>query len=100
MAPVPVTTVFRDDFVVQLVALEDTDTMDQVAEKVAYHVIGRRLPSRDATMRVDFEGRVLAREETVAGARHRPHGLPGGLLRVTPAMHLGRGRDARRRLGG
>ena len=68
MAPVPVTTVWRDDFVVQLVALEDTDTMDQVAEKVAYHVIGRRLPPRDATMRVDFEGQVLPREETVAGA--------------------------------
>jgi toluene monooxygenase system protein B len=72
MAPVPVTTVFRDDFVVQLVAVEDTDTMDEVCEKVAYHVIGRRLPAREAPMRVEHNGQVLAPDQTVAGAGIAP----------------------------
>lgn len=68
MALVPLQTIFSGDFVVQLVPVDDQDTMDVVAEKVAYHVIGRRLPSRDAPMRVRFKGDLLPRNATVASA--------------------------------
>ncbi len=68
MALVPLTAAFRDDFVVLLVPVEDTDTIAQVAEKVAAHVIGVRVPPREAPMQVRHNGRVLAPEMTVAQA--------------------------------
>jgi len=46
--------------------------MEVVAQKVAYHVIHRRLPPRDAPMRVQYENRVLARDQTVAQAEIAP----------------------------
>ena len=68
MALVPLQTVFSGDFVVQLVAVDDGDTMDIVAQKVAHHVVGRRLPPRDAPMRVRFRGEVVPPDMTVARA--------------------------------
>ncbi|HJU09764.1 MAG TPA: toluene-4-monooxygenase system B family protein [Candidatus Binataceae bacterium] len=68
MAIAPIQAAFRGDFVVLLVSVDDQDTMDMVAQKVAYHVIGRRLPPRDARMRVRYKDQVLPPGLTVSQA--------------------------------
>jgi toluene monooxygenase system protein B len=68
MAAVPLQAVFRKDFVTLLVLVDDEDTMDVVAQNVAHHVIQRRLPPQDAPMRVQYNNRVLAPEQTVSQA--------------------------------
>ena len=72
MALVPLQAAMRGDFVVLLVPVEDTDTMAAVAEKVAYHVINRRLPAREASLCVQFKGQVLPPDMTVAAAGLAP----------------------------
>jgi toluene monooxygenase system protein B len=72
MATVPLHAVFRGDFIALLVPVDDRDTMDVVAQKVAYHVIHRRLPPQDAPMRVQYNDRVLPPDQTVAQADFRP----------------------------
>ena len=51
MALFPITGRFVGDFVPHLVAVDTDDTMDQVAEKVAVHSVGRRVarPASTAT---------------------------------------------------
>ena len=66
--PVPINAMFEDDFVTQLALVLDTDTMTEVAEKVAHHVIGKRQPPRDAAMVVRYQGRVVPADITVAEA--------------------------------
>jgi len=68
MALFPIQASFRGDFVVQLVPVDDQDPMDVVAEKVAHHVVNRRVPPQDAPMRVAYNGKVLPREQTIAEA--------------------------------
>jgi toluene monooxygenase system protein B len=72
MAMVPLQAAFRGDFVVLLVPVNDEDTMEMVAQKVAYHVIHRRLPPQDAPMRVQYTERVLPTDQTVAQAGLSP----------------------------
>jgi len=68
MATVPLYAVFRSDFVTLLVLVDDKDTMEVVAQKVASHVIRRRLPPRDAPLRVQYNRRVLQADQTVSQA--------------------------------
>ncbi len=68
MATVPLQAAFRRDFVTLLVLVDDEDTIEVVAQKVAYHVICRRLPPQDAPMRVQYNDRVLAPDQTVSQA--------------------------------
>ena len=68
MATVPLQAVFRGDFATMLILVDDEDTMEVVAQKVAYHVIGRRLPPQKAPMRVQYNGLVLPPDQTVAQA--------------------------------
>ena len=75
MATVPLQAAFRGDFAVLLVSVDDQDTMDRVAQKVAYYVIHRRLPPQDAPMRVQYDNRVLSPDETVAQADIPPMGF-------------------------
>jgi toluene monooxygenase system protein B len=70
--PVPINAKFDDDFVTQLVLVLDTDTMREVAAKVAHHVVGKRLPKRDADMVVRYQGRDLSPDITVAVAGIAP----------------------------
>ena len=70
--PVPINAKFDDDFVTQLVLVLDTDTMREVAAKVAHHVVGKRLPKRDADMVVRYQGRNLSPDITVAVAGIAP----------------------------
>jgi len=72
MTTVPIQAAFRSDFVTLLVLVDDEDTMEVVAKKVAYHVISRRLPPQDAPMRVKYNGLVLPNDQTVAQTRMRP----------------------------
>lgn len=68
MATVPLQAAFRGDFALLLVSVDDRDTMDVVAQKVAYYVIHRRLPPQNAPMRVQYNSRVLPPDQTVAQA--------------------------------
>jgi toluene monooxygenase system protein B len=72
MATVPLQAAFRGDFALLLVSVDDQDTMEVVAQKVAYHVIRRRLPPRDAPMRVQYNNRILAPDQTVTEAGIAP----------------------------
>jgi toluene monooxygenase system protein B len=64
--PVPINAMFQDDFVTQLAVVLDTDTMDEVAAKVAHHVVGRRQPDRGLPMVVKYQGKVVPATTTVA----------------------------------
>jgi toluene monooxygenase system protein B len=68
MAIVPLQAAFRGDCLTLLVPVDDLDTMDVVAQKVAHHVIHRRLPAQNAPMRVQYHDRVLPVDLTVAQA--------------------------------
>jgi toluene monooxygenase system protein B len=70
--PVPINARFDEDFVTQLVLVMSTDTMAEVAEKVAYHVVGRRIAPRDAAMVVTYRGQELPAETTVEEAGIAP----------------------------
>ena len=72
MATIPLQAAFRGDFGLLLVSVDDQDTMEVVAQKVAYHVIRRRLPPQDAPMRVQYNGFVLLPDQTVAQAGMSP----------------------------
>ncbi|MGE3288957.1 MAG: toluene-4-monooxygenase system B family protein [Pseudonocardia sp.] len=65
---VPVNAIFSTDFVQILVPLTTADTVAEVAEKVAYHVEGRRVPKKDAAKVVFHDGKRLHPELTVAQA--------------------------------
>lgn len=68
MALIPLTAAFRQDFVVLLVPVEDTDTMEVVAQKVAAHAVDLRVAPKKAPMRVVFKGESLSPEDTVGNA--------------------------------
>ncbi len=53
MALFPLTSNFEGDFVLQLVAVDTENTMDEVAAAAAVHSVGRRVRARpDCVMRV------------------------------------------------
>lgn len=68
MATVPLHAVFRGDFSLLLVCVDDQDTIEVVAQRVAHHVIHRRLQPQDAAMRVQYNYRVLQPNQTVSQA--------------------------------
>jgi toluene monooxygenase system protein B len=70
--PVPINAMFQDDFVTQLAVVLDTDTMDEVAAKVAHHVVGRRQPDRGLPMVVRYQGKVVPATTTVADVGFGP----------------------------
>ena len=72
MATVPLQAAFRGDFATMLILVDAADTMESVAQKVAYHVIGRRLPPQKVPMRVRYNDLVLPPDQTVAQAAMAP----------------------------
>jgi toluene monooxygenase system protein B len=48
--------IFHGDFVALLIAVEDGDTMTEVAKKVAYHVVGKRVAPQNRPMQVSLNG--------------------------------------------
>lgn len=66
MALLPVQAWFRGDFVVQVVVVDTDDRMPQVAEKVAYHAVNRRVWPRQKRLAVYYRGEEVPDEKTVA----------------------------------
>ncbi|AOJ90364.1 toluene monooxygenase [Burkholderia sp. MSMB0856] len=57
MALFPVISNFQYDFVLQLVAVDTENTMDEVAAAAAHHSVGRRVaPQPDKIVRVRRQG--------------------------------------------
>jgi toluene monooxygenase system protein B len=75
MTALPIVSNFESDFVLQLVEVEEADSMDSVAEKCAHHSIGRRVAPRPGTIlrvRLQDADAPFPREQTVAGAGIAP----------------------------
>lgn len=57
MALFPLTSNFEGDFVLQLLAIDTDNTMDEVAAAAAHHSVGRRVRARpDCILRVRRQG--------------------------------------------
>jgi toluene monooxygenase system protein B len=67
-ARLPINALFIGDIVTQLVFVLGTDTIAQVAAKIAEHTVGIRVARRDAPMVVYFNGAPLPMSETVGSA--------------------------------
>lgn len=65
---IPLAAVFENDFVAQLVVVDEEDTMEIVAQKIAHHAVGLRVKSEDRPMEVLVDGRVIPRDKTVKEA--------------------------------
>ncbi|MGH3802192.1 MAG: toluene-4-monooxygenase system B family protein [Pseudonocardiaceae bacterium] len=72
MALFPVQGITEGDFVVHLVPIDTEDPMTSVAEQIAHHSVGRRLPVTDRPMAVRHGGKVLADDATVVTAGVSP----------------------------
>jgi hypothetical protein len=68
MALFPIYGVFKGDFVPHLVAVDTDDTMNQVAEKIAVHSVGRRVPraGKGATYRVRIGEHTVANDRALS----------------------------------
>jgi toluene monooxygenase system protein B len=69
---VPLNAIFADDFVEILVPVMSNNTMAEVAEAVAHHVVGVRLRDRDARKLVIHNNRILPDDVTVVEAGIAP----------------------------
>ena len=78
MALFPITGRFVGDFVPHLVAVDTDDTMDQVADKVAVHSVGRRVarPAGFNGYEVLFNGELLAPGATLGSVMASHEVLP------------------------
>lgn len=74
MALFPLTSNFQEDFVLQLVAVDTENSMDEVAASAAVHSIGRRVKARPGVLRVRRQGtsEPFPRDLKVAEAGLRP----------------------------
>lgn len=75
MALFPVTSNFEGDFVLQLVAVDTDNTMDEVAAAAAHHSVGWRVRARpDCILRVRRQGGAsfLPRDMKVADSGLKP----------------------------
>ncbi len=72
MALFPVQGIVEGDFVVVLAPVDDADPMTVVAQKIAHHGVGLRVPARDRPLRVRHHGRVLDDDATVMTAGVAP----------------------------
>jgi toluene monooxygenase system protein B len=79
MALFPIIGRYVGDFVPHLVAVDTDDTFDQIAEKVAVHTLGRRLPAPPAAHRLQ----VLLDGATLEGSR-----TLGSLMAEKPVLPL------------
>lgn len=68
MALLPLSAVFEGDVVSLLVAVDDQDTAEAVGQKIAHHVVGRRVAARQAPVRVRLGGRVLGPGDVIGAA--------------------------------
>lgn len=72
MAMVPLQGCWRGDFVVQLVPVDDGNTMPEVAAAVSVHAVNLRVPAEDRPMGIWVNGERVPDEKTVAEAGIEP----------------------------
>jgi len=74
MAMFPLTSNFQEDFVLQLVAVDTDNSMDEVAAAAAVHSVGRRVKPRPGVLRVRRQGETdaLPRNLKVGDSGLRP----------------------------
>jgi toluene monooxygenase system protein B len=65
---IPLNAIFADDYAELLIPVTTTDTIGEVAAKVAHHSEGRRVRARDLPKAVFHNGKELSPELTVAQA--------------------------------
>jgi toluene monooxygenase system protein B len=68
----PAQAIFEGDFVVLLVPVDDEQPMTEVAQAVAHHVVGKRVPAQDRPLQVSYNGTVLADDATISGSGIAP----------------------------
>lgn len=64
----PLNAHMAGDMITVLVLVDENDTMDEVARKVAYQTVGRRVREQDAPLVVRHAGFDLPRDLTVTAA--------------------------------
>ncbi len=74
MSAIPIYGRFVGDFTAHLVAVDTEDTIDEVAQKIACHAVGRRLPEQpDATgFDVLADGQILTASSRLKDFSPRP----------------------------
>lgn len=75
MAMFPLTANVQGDFVLQLVAVDTENTMDEVARAAAHHSVGRRVAHRPGSvLRVRRQGsqQAFRREQKLADSGLKP----------------------------
>ena len=72
MAMFPVQGFVDGDFVVVLALVDDTDPMPVVAEKIAYHSVGKRVSAQDRPLKVKRDGVVQPDDATLASVGAAP----------------------------
>lgn len=72
MALFPVQGIVEGDFVVVLVPVDDEQPMSQVAQAIAHHGVGRRVPVQDRPLRVRLHGELLDDDATLSGIGAAP----------------------------
>ncbi|MBL8929698.1 MAG: hypothetical protein JNL54_06215 [Kineosporiaceae bacterium] len=72
MALFPVQGIVEGDFVIVLAPVDDTDPMTVVAEKIAYHGVGKRVAVRPGPLKVRWKGTILADDATIASTGCAP----------------------------
>lgn len=72
MALLPLSATFDGDIVSLLVAVDDQDTAEAVGQKIAHHVVGRRVAARQAPVRIRLAGRTLDPGEGIGQAGAGP----------------------------
>lgn len=74
MALFPLTSNFQEDFVLQLVAVDTENSMDELAAAAAVHSVGRRVKPRPGVLRVRRQGasEPLPRDLKVGDSGLRP----------------------------
>lgn len=68
MALLPLSATFEGDLLTLLVAVDDHDSVATVADKIAHHVVGRRVAAKSAPIRVRHDGRVLPADHPIVEA--------------------------------
>ena len=69
---IPINAKFGEHFVMHVVVITSTDTMAEVAQKVAHHSVGKRVKPQPRDLVVYHEGRAVAAHITVTEAGIRP----------------------------
>lgn len=70
--PMPIISMFRGDFLYNLVLVEDTDTVAEAGAKCAEHSVGRRVAPQSGSLQVESGGQLLDPDSTIAAAGVQP----------------------------